>query len=197
VPGRWERCALQYHVRFNSVEAQPVTLAGKPLIAFMAAGEMHLVSADTFRLFFQGYVEEGDEGTAPCSAPAAVVVRPVPLPSEPMATKKRSAGVGPVRVHKAPKAEVSDEPKGRPVAVSQILGITPTSVISCVMLAVKEAPRTTAEVADRVISIFPDAARSAIWGYVSKLMKEGQLEKRDDPQTQLAKLYVAGKKAAE
>jgi hypothetical protein len=185
---------LQYNVRFKTVEAQPVMLGGKPLMAFMAGGDMHLVGSDAFSLFF---VPEGEAAAPPPSAPVAspVVMSPVPPP----AVKKRAAGDAPVRMGRPrkeapPPAEEKEPSTGRPVAVGQILGVTPPSVIGAVMLAVKEVPRTTAEVADRVIAVFPDASRGAVWGYVSKLVKEGRLEKRDDPATQLTKLYL---KAAE
>lgn len=184
---------MQYHARYKTVEAQPVTLAGKPLMAFMAGGEMHVVSADAFRLFFQG--EEEDLPVALKPVVASLVMSPVPPPPP----KKRAAGEGPVRMGRPRKAAsappVDKEPStGRPEAKGQILGVTPPSVIGAVYMAVQEAPRTTAEVADRVISIFPDASRGAVWGYVAKLAKEGRIEKRDDPQTQLTKLYVKASK---
>ena len=175
------------------VEAQQVVLGGKPLMAFMGGGEMHLVSADAFRLFFQGQEEEdGSVASKPVVAP--VVMSPVPPPAK---AERTGAPVRMGRPRKErPAAPEEPEPKGRPAAKSQILGVTPVSVIACVLLAVKEAPRTTAEVADRVMSVFPDASRGAIWGYVNKLAKEGRIERRDDPETQLTKLYpVAGKAA--
>lgn len=185
-------CALQYHVRYKTVEAQPVTLAGKPLMAFMAGGDMHLVSADAFHLFFQGEEEDSPVVSQPVVAP--LVMSPVP----PSAPKKRAAGKDPLRMGRPRKEASAPVEKKlstcRPEAKGQILGVTPPSVIGAVYLAVKEAPRTTAEVADRVISIFPDASRGAVWGYVLKLVKEGRLEKRDDPETQLTKLFL---KAAE
>jgi hypothetical protein len=179
---------LQYNVRYQTVEAQQVVLAGKPLMAFLAGGDMHLVSADAFSLFF---VPEGGLLPAPAApVTAPLVMSPVPAPVEKKPKEKVRTG----RPRKSDPPRDKPEPQPRPTGIVMIDGMYPESISHATFLAIREAPRTKAEVCDRVIAAFPAASRGTIDGYISQLVVGGRVERRDDPNTQLTKLHLKAEK---
>lgn len=161
-----------------------MVLAGKPLMAFMAGGEMHLVSQEAFSLF---YAEAGDAAPpAAAQLAAPMVLSPVPPPAKKAAREK--VRMGRPRNSDAPRQK--PEPQSREKAVVMIDGLYPESISHATFLAIKEAPRTKAEVCDRVIMAFPAASRGTIDGYISQLVVTGRAERRDCPNTQLTKLHL-------
>lgn len=177
---------MHYVAKYAEVEAEMVTLGGHERMAFLALGEFHILPADLFRLLF---------------IHAPVVSVPEPAQELPFRFKKISAPA-PVVAEEVTKKPIRNgrprntDPK-RPSKVTvprsqgavEVAGVRPESIVQAVFLAIKESPRTMHEVVDRVLMAFPGASRGTVAGYVSTEVKEGRAERRDDPETQLTKLY--------
>lgn len=162
-----------FECRAETLEAQAVEFAGAKLMLVAVDGAAHVVPADAFLLLFQ---EKRVESA------------PVELPRYRALTK-------PVKKVAAP-APASAKKVATP---SPATGATPDdgamTTMQAVMSAVAEQPRTMAETQDRVCVILGwdlknPKSRDRIYQNIWMALKNGKLEKRTDPATQLSRLFI-------
>lgn len=187
--------------RASLVAASPVEVAGAKLMVVAIAGGFEVVAADSFNRLFRP-AEAADRPQAETETPeAATDETKTPHPW----SKKGKAQLA-LRTVKVAKRIESSEPS----KTARIVKQTPPAVVGgenaselrtteALMQAVAESPRTGAETQDRVCVLmgwqtaekkYRDRVYQAMWA----ALKDGKIEKRTDPATQLSHLYLAGAK---
>lgn len=189
---------MMYIPRASLVTAQPVEMAGASLMVVSVGGGYEVVAADSFNRLFR--LTEAAEAKPEKAAGVDPKLSAIPHPW----SKKGKAQLD-LRKKTAKPVE-SSEPsktigivKQTPPAGSEGGEAGELRTTEAMLAAVAEAPRTSAETQDRVCVMmgwpvgekkYRDRVYQSIW----VALKEGKIEKRTDPATQLSHLYLAGVK---
>ena len=190
---------MMYIPRASLVAAQPVDVAGDKLMVVAVAGGHEVVAAHSFHRLFRP--AEASE----CQPKQADIVGPK-QPATPHPWSKKGKAQLELRREKPVKRIESSEPSKTTQIVKQTASpgaggesASDLRTTEAMLQAIGEAPRTSAETQDRVCVLmgwpstekrYRDRAYQAIW----VALRDGKVEKRTDPSTQLSHLYLAGAK---
>lgn len=176
-----------YIPRVSLTAAVPVEMGDSKLMVVHVGEGWEVVAADSFNRLFRpaesvdGVAPKKVDSQHPWKKKGGLESKPRPAAAAKSVESSKASKSAPV-VKQEPSAEVPE------------LGTT-----EAVMRAVVEAQRTQAETIDRVCQMlgwpvlekkFRDRVYQAIW----TALKDGKLQKRTDPSTQLSHLYLAGAK---
>lgn len=188
---------MMYIPRASLVTAQPVEMAGVSLMVVCVGVKHEVVSADSFnRLFRLADVAEVQPAKAELVDPkVAATPHPWSKTGKAQLALRKEKPFKPVESSERSKSAAIV--KQTPAAVAGAENTSELGTTETVLKAVAEAPRTTAETQDRVCLMmgwptgekkYRDRVYQAVWAAV----KEGKIEKRTDPSTQLPRLYLKG-----
>lgn len=188
---------MMYIPRASLVTATPVEIAGASLMVVCVAGGYEVVGADAFNRLFR--LTEAAETEPDKSAGIDPKLAATPHP-----WSKAGKSQLDLRKKKTAKPIESNEPsktvgivKQTPAGVGGGENASELRTTEAMLQAIGEAPRTSAETQDRVCVLmgwpttekkYRDRVYQAIW----TAMKDGKVEKRTDPSTQLPRLYLKG-----
>ncbi len=194
---------MMYIPRVSLTSAAPVQMGDSKLMVVAVGDGFEVVAADSFNRLFRP-AEAADRGQTEVGPPnkgssPAAAAHPWTKKGKAEAAARKVAA--PVRTAAAKRIESSDTSKSQQIVKQTPEGgereVGDLKTTEAMLKAVAEAPRTGAETQDRICQLmdwpvyekkYRDRAYQSIW----MALRDGKIEKRTDPTTQLSHLYLAG-----